>query len=594
MRQSASRCDKFIQRGMKISLHTLLFLLLCGLLVACNAKNNVPATEVINEMKLRQGEIISCGPPHKEFGFVDFEMSCDASSKNDFNIAVSLLHSFEYDEAEKIFAKVINENPGCVMAYWGVAMCNFHALWDPPTEPELQKGSKAIEIAKSIKGKTERETAYINALATFYNDWLNSDHRSRSVAYEKAMYMLHSDYPNDKEAAVFYALALNASAAVTDKTYSNQKKAAAILNGLYPGETDHPGIIHYLIHTYDYPALAELALPAARKYAGIAPSSAHALHMPSHIFTRLGLWDECISSNLRSVASAKCYAEQSGIKGHWDEELHGIDYLVYAYLQKGQNDSAKALIKYLETFTLVEPFNFKVAYAFAASPSRYVLENKNWNAASSLVINPTNVPWNKYPWQEAIVYFTRLMGAAHGKNITAAASSLQKLLKIRDTLLNQNDLYKAGQVAVQIKTGEAWIAFAAGHSEKALRLMKQAADMEDSTGKHPVTPGEVLPARELLGDMYFSLKKYREALLHYKSALEKSPNRFNSLYGAASAAAGVGDVKAAQLYYTKLINNSVQGSYQRAELMSADTYLKKHKSLMAQKRVDGGGQWTGR
>jgi tetratricopeptide (TPR) repeat protein len=303
------------------------YFLALAILVSCNSKQPGPSKELISQINLKRGNIISCGAGDKQFGSVDFDITCSQQSKADFNLAIELLHSFEYDEAEKVFAKIIDENPGCAMAYWGVAMCNFHPLWSPPTETELKKGSKAVEVAKSIPEKSKKESAYINAIAIFYKDCDKTDHHTRCVAYEKAMEKLHNDYPADKEGSIFYALSLDASAEPTDKSYTNQKKAGSILNALYPGEPNHPGIIHYIIHTYDYPELASLALPSARRYAKVAPSSAHALHMPSHIFTRLGLWDDCIQSNLASVASAKCYASQANIKGHWDEELHGMDYL---------------------------------------------------------------------------------------------------------------------------------------------------------------------------------------------------------------------------------------------------------------------------
>ena len=329
-----------------------------SLLVSCVTKNSVPSKERISQINLKRGELISCGISDSKFGTLDFETTCSAEVKKDFNLAVELLHSFEYDEAEKVFAEIIDKTPECAMAYWGVAMCNFHPLWNPPTLPELQKGAKAIELAKAIVKKSTRESNYIAAIESFYRDWNTVDHRTRCLNFEKAMEKLHNAYPADKEAAIFYALALDAAAEPTDMTYARQKKAGSILNSLYPGMPDHPGIIHYIIHTYDNPVLAVLALPAARKYAAVAPSSSHALHMPSHIFTRLGLWDECIKSNLMSVAAARCYAETAGIRGHWDEEYHGLDYLVYAYLQKGENEQAKNQLKYLQSITEANPVNF--------------------------------------------------------------------------------------------------------------------------------------------------------------------------------------------------------------------------------------------
>lgn len=564
---------------MKYLLNTLLWLfciLSVAALISCNGNNSVPSKELINQIDLKRGNVISCGSPDKQFGSVDFEMTCNEKAKKDFNLAIELLHSFEYDESEKVFAKVIDETPECAMAYWGVAMCNFHPLWTPPTEAELQKGSKAIGIANTISKKSERESAYINAIATFYQDWNKTDHHTRCINYEKAMGKIHTAYPDDKEAAIFYALSLDASANPNDKTYINQKKAGSILNALYPSEPNHPGIIHYIIHTYDYPGLAELALPAARKYAAVAPNSAHALHMPSHTFTRLGLWDECIKSNLASVASAKCYAEQSGIKGHWDEELHGMDYLMYSYLQKGENKLAYEQLKYLETIHEVHPANFKVAYAFAAIPARFLLENKNWYRAATLQMAPANFSWLQFPWQESIIHFTRLLGAAHLGNIKNANIELEKLKLLHDTLEQQKDEYKSQQVAIQIKTGEAWIQFAKEKTTVALNLMKLAADMEDGTEKHPVTPGEVLPARELLGDMLLQINQYENALLAYEAVLQKCPNRFNSLYGAGLAAEKSEQKQKAVFYFKQLLTISDTLKSDRPELAATRNFLAMH------------------
>ncbi|MES1217856.1 MAG: hypothetical protein ABUT20_20285 [Bacteroidota bacterium] len=553
----------------------LFYILTAFAFLSCNNKNSTPSKELISGINLKRGPVISCGRTDKQFGKVDFDMTCNELSKDDFNLAIELLHSFEYDESEKVFAKIIDEDPTCAMAYWGVAMCNFHALWTPPTEAELIKGNKAITIAQTISNKSKRESAYIDALAIFYKDWNKTDHLTRCISYEKEMEKIHAAYPEDKEAAIFYALALDASAKPTDKTFANQKKAGSILNDIYPSEPDHPGIIHYIIHTYDYPGLAGLALTAARKYSEVAPSSAHALHMPSHIFTRLGLWDECIKSNLVSVASAKCYAEQAGINGHWDEELHGMDYLVYAYLQKGKNNLAEEQLKYLKTFRNVYPVNFKVAYSFAAIPSRICLENKNWNEAAGLQLYPLDFPWIKFPWQEAIFHFARLLGAAHLKDTNLAKNELSKLKQLHDTLESQKDLYKSKQVEIQIKTGEAWIQYTSGQKQEALNEMKLAAEMEDSTEKHPVTPGEVLPARELLGDMLFEEKQYESALISYEAVLQKSPNRFNSLFGAGRAAEKMGNRQKARDYYKQLaiINDATKSD--RPELIAIQSFLTK-------------------
>ena len=532
---------------------------------SCKQKNTPPSKAIINEIKLKRGDIISCGALDKQFGTMEFKTSLGENVKEDFNLAVKLLHSFEYDEAEKAFAKVIDKEPGYAIPYWGVAMSNFHPLWTPPTEVELEKGAKAIQIAQSLP-TSKREEAYIDALAAFYKDWRKTDHKTRCLNFERGMEKVYKNYPEDKEASIFYALSLNGAVDPADKSFARQKKAGAILNNLFPGQPNHPGIIHYIIHNYDYPELAELALPAARKYASVAPSSAHALHMPSHIFTRLGLWDECIHSNLVSVASAQCYAKAAGIKGHWDEELHGLDYLMYAYLQKGENDSAKKQWDYLKTIHDVSPINFKVAYAYAAIPSRYLLENKMWQEAANLIVAPVNFPWKKFPWQEAIIHFTRLLGSVHTNNLNSAKDELKALIRIHDTLMAQKDNYKANQVDIQIKTSEAWIRMKEGKNSEALTLMQFAADMEDKTEKHPVTPGEVIPARELLGDMLLQLNMPMKALEVYEADLKKHPNRFNAIYGAGLAAQKSDDTQKSKSYFQQLLNVAGNTTSTRSEL----------------------------
>ena len=527
-------------------------------------------------MDLKRGNLILCGPEDSQFGSVNFETSCGEKVKNDFNLAIKLLHSFEYDEAEKVFAKIIDEQPECAMAYWGVAMSIFHPLWTPPSEAELTKGATAIEAAQLTGKKTKREEGYINAIATFYTGWQKADHRSRCTSFEKAMEHLAGEYPNDKEAAVFYALALNAAADPADKTFAKQKKAGSILNALYAGGPNHPGVVHYIIHTYDSPELAQLALPAARKYASVAPSSAHALHMPSHIFTRLGLWSECINSNLASMSSAQCYAAAAGIKGHWDEELHALDYLVYAYLQKGENGLAKKQLDYLNSMKDVTPFNFKVAYAFAAIPARYLLENKNWQGAAGLKIKE-NVAWQNFQWQKAIIHFCRLMGCVHTGKMDSAKAELTALYLIHENFLAQKDSYKASQVQIQIKTAEAWMRWKEGKNKQALELMNLATAMEDKTEKHPVTPGEVIPAREFLGDMLLLMNRPGEALGEYEANLKKHPNRFNGLYGAALAAEKSNNFTKAATFYRQLAGIANSTAADRPELETAKLFLKKDK-----------------
>ncbi|MBO9632876.1 MAG: hypothetical protein J7578_07130 [Chitinophagaceae bacterium] len=537
-------------------------------LSSCSEQDQTPSKALISSLQLKRGSLISCGPALNKFGSVQFSISGNKKSKEAFELGLKLLHSFEYDEAEKVFSTIIDEQPDCAMAYWGVAMSNFHPLWTPPTPAELEKGAKAIGIAQSLKNKTSREADYINALAAFYANRDKEDHLTRCLAFEAAMEHLHHQYPDDHDAAALYALALDAAADPNDKTFQKQKKAGAILNALYPGEPDHPGIAHYLIHTFDSPELAEQGLAAARKYASIAPSSSHALHMPSHIFTRLGLWDECITSNLASMNSSQCYAQQAGIKGHMDEELHALDYLIYAYLQKGDNVQAKKLVDYTADMKEIYPVNFKVAYAVSAIPCRYVLENRQWAAAA--ILQPTNpgIDWNKYPWQKATIHFTRLMGLVHTGKMEQAKTELQSLRQAYDTLVLQKDKYKIDKVLILINTGEAWIDVKEKKRNEALRLMTAAADKEDNTEKHPVTPGELLPARELLGDMLMEMDQPSLALEAYEANLKKHPNRFNGLYGATLAAKRSGHATKATQYFQQLREIKKGTSSTRPELQN--------------------------
>ena len=541
---------------------------------SCGEKRTSPSQAAIAAMSLKRGLLITCGRSDSQFGSVTFEVSCGQEAKADFNLGVKLLHSFEYDEAEKVFAKIIDSNPTCAMAYWGVAMANFHPLWTPPSEPELTKGRQAIRIAQAITEKSARESAYIEAISAFYDNWEKVDHRSRCISFQKAMQEVHIQYPTDIEASIFYALSLNAAADPADKSFTNQRKAGDLLNSLYPNEPNHPGIIHYLIHTYDYPELAALALPAAKKYASVAPSSAHALHMPSHIFTRLGLWADCIRSNQASVEAAQCYAAEAGIKGHWDEELHGLDYLMYAHLQRGDNVRAKQLWNYVATIDKVEPTNFKVAYAFAAIPSRYLMENRLWKEAAALPIGKKNIAWDTFQWQKAILHFTRFMGAIHLHDVKSAKVELGQLYQIHENLLAQKDTYKANQVQIQIGTAQAWLLLAEGHPQAALLAMNAAADLEDLTEKHPVTPGEVIPARELAGDMLLHLNEPRQALVAYEANLKKHPNRFNGLYGAGLAAEKSGNLEKAALYYRQLLMVVNLTHSDRPELRAVKRFLK--------------------
>jgi tetratricopeptide (TPR) repeat protein len=547
------------------------------ILFACSGKRDqMQFQSELKSLNLQRGDITLCGSGADQFGTVAFSMSCAEKVRPDFNLATSLLHSFEYTEAEKVFAKVIDGDPECIMAYWGAAMCNFHPLWAPPGPDELQKGAKIIALARSInKNQSSRESDYLEAIAAIYDQSDVLDHRTRVLKFEKASQRLFEKYPDDKEAAIFYALSLDASADPTDKTFHNQKKAGDILDAILVNEPNHPGVAHYIIHNYDYPELAQLALPAARKYASIAAASAHAQHMPSHIFTRLGLWDESIQSNINSISAAQCYAQSLKANGHWDEELHGLDYLIYAYLQKADDVKALEQLEYLETIKEVFPQNFKGGYSFASMPTRYALERKDWTTATKLKLEPADFAWDKFLWEKANMNFGRLLGAVHTHNLSDAKTELEQIKLVHDKLTQANEKYKANLVLIQIKAGEAWIKLEEGQATQAIQLMTEAADMEDATAKHPVTPGEILPARELLADMYLETGDYVNALKAYEADLTRHPNRFNGIYGAGLALERSGDRKKASQYYQQLLALTSSSRTARPQMAAVESFMKK-------------------
>ena len=514
----------------------------------------------------------------EELGRVNFPVTCTPQARRQFNHAVAWLHSFEYEEAEKVFTEVAATDPRCGMAHWGIAMSNYHPIWAPPSVAELKKGLNAIEKAKSVGARTERELDYIAAIEFFYKDSDKLDHRTRALAYGEAMERLYRRYPSDSEAGVFFALTLIAKGMMTgDKSYANEKKAAQILNRVLAREPRHPGVAHYLIHSYDYPALALLALPAARSYAKIAPASAHAQHMPSHIFTRLGLWQEAVRSNLDAKASAKAYAVRNRMPGAWDEQLHAMDYLAYAYLQGAQDKHAWAVLDELYQIRKAEPENFKVAYAFTAIPARYALERRRWDEAAELTMRQGPLgtfPWQRFRWAEAHIHFARAVGAARAGDTASARHEVEKLAAIRQALTEiKGDFDWAKQVEIERQVASAWLAYAEGKHGESLRLMTAAAELDDATEKHPVTPGSVLPAREQLGELLLELKRPLAALQAFEASLRRAPNRFNGLYGAARAAKLAADLKRAKTYYGKLVTLCRQSDSLRPEIEEAKAFL---------------------
>jgi hypothetical protein len=452
------------------------------------------------------------------------------------------------------------------MAYWGIAMTYYHPIWQAPGPADLKAGMASVEKAKLAGAKTQRERDYIAAIDMFYRDADKLDHRTRALAYEKAMDQLQAHYPDDHEAAIFHALALLAIAPPEDKTYVNQKKAGAILEPLFVEQPEHPGIAHYIIHAYDYPPLAQRALDASRRYAKIAPDSPHALHMPSHIFTRLGLWQESIDSNLVSAASA----QKNNAPGN---ELHAKDYLIYAYLQTAQDRKAKRALESPPPGRPDDPQYTNGLYAMGTSPARYAVERHRWAEAAALPVPPNTFPGGRLAWTEANLHFARALGASHLGDAEAAEKDLQQLTLIRDTLTQGNDKYWADQLDIQRESAVAWIMLAEGKREEALRQMRSAAEHEDSTDKNNVTPGVILPARELLGEMLLELKQPAGAMVEFEATLRTAPNRFNALYGAARAAKLSGENEKAKTYYAKLLAICEHADGDRPELQDARSVL---------------------
>ena len=514
-----------------------------------------------------EGHQHPAGDPEK-LGTVSFSTSCTPAVQNQFERGVAMLHSFWYEEAERTFKQVAQGDPGCAMAYWGVAMSYFHPLWDTrgPDAATLKKGADAVEKAKSVNAKTERERDYVSAIEAFYRNSDKLDHRTRVLAYETAMERVYMRYPEDREAAAFYSLALlgTAAASPVDKTLARQKKAGAIAEKVFAAEPNHPGAAHYVIHAYDYPALAEKALPAARAYAKIAPDAPHALHMPSHIFTRLGLWQESIESNTASAAAAV----KAGTPG---EGLHASDYLEYAYLQTGQDEQAKALLDHMPANKSGLPSYFAGVYATATMPARYAIERHRWTEAAKLEV-PSDSPGGKLSWAEATVFYARALGSAQTSDMDGARQAIEKLQAVHDTLSNLQESYWAGQVEIQRREATGMLAFAQGEKDEAVELLRSAADMEDASEKHPVTPGPVKPARELLGELLLTIGRPPDALAAFESTLQSSPNRFNGLYGAAKAAQAIGQREKARQYFSSLLQVSDPGST-RPELSTARSYL---------------------
>jgi tetratricopeptide (TPR) repeat protein len=510
-------------------------------------------------------------------GEVNFPVSCSADSQKAFGQAVWTLHSFWYPEALAGFTSIAKAEPGCAMAYWGIAMSHWYPLWYPPNAAALKAGSEAVEKAMAAAPRTEREKDYIAAIAAFYRDNDKLDHQTRAVAYEKAMEQVHLRYPEDREAGVFYALALNATQPPTDKTFANKKKAAGILNKVFAEQPNHPGVAHYLIHSDDTQELAEAGLPAAMCYAKIAPEVPHALHMPSHIFTRLGLWQQSIESNRAGHEAALKYAQKTVGPGGYDgETVHTMDYLEYAYLQLGQDAKAKQVVDELLSYRQSAPANLPTAYAVAAIPVRYALERRDWKAAAALTSPAIGFPLERFAWGEAMIAFARALGTAQTGDLAGAQAEIAKLQALKDKLLEAKDSYWANQVEVQRLGASAVVAYTQGDGKNAIELARAAADLEATMDKHPATPAAVLPARELLADLLLQIDDAKGALKEYEASLKSEPNRFRSVLGKARAAQKAADTATAREAYQKLVALGGEADADKPELAEAKAFLAKN------------------
>ncbi len=508
-------------------------------------------------------------PAPEQLGRVHFETSCSPEVTQAFDRAVALLHSFSFSTAKQGFMEVTAADPSCAMAHWGVAMTQ----WSNPfslqrSAATLADGHAAANRAAATGNPTARERAYIAAVTELYRDYETVDQRTRVVAYEKAMARLHEKYPDDQEATAFYALAINQTALPTDKTYAQQLKAAALLEELFAEDPEHPGLAHYIIHAFDHPPLASRALEAARRYASIAPSAPHALHMPSHTFTRVGAWQESIDTNIASAQTALR-------DGSTAEALHAMDYQVYAYLQTAQDAAARGVVdeapKILAQLDLAALGGAAppVAglYAAAAIPARYAMERGAWNDAAVLQVQPT-----QFAYVDAITHFARAIGAARSGNAEAAKADAEALNRLGEKLSAAKESYWAEQLRIQHEVALAWIAFSEGRQDEALDQLREAAAAEDRTDKSAISPGPLAPARELLGEMLLMVGNPAEALKELDATLRKEPNRFRATWLAARAAAEAGDSASARKRYSDLIAICKAGdSPGRPELREART-----------------------
>jgi tetratricopeptide (TPR) repeat protein len=499
----------------------------------------------------------------QHLGEVHFETSCNEAAQSHFDRGMRYQHSFWYRESKTSFEEALRADPKCTIAYWGIAQSLMANPFNPTPPKNLAEGLALIQKATQLGAGTERENDLIRAVGVFYADFETLNQRTRAQSYTKAMEAVAHRYPNDDEVQIYYALALDMSASPDDKTYTNQLKAAAILEPIARRQPNHPGVAHYLIHTYDYPALAAKGLDAAVRYARIAEAAPHAQHMPSHIFTRVGRWNESIASNGAAARLAKAGNEP-------DDRLHAMDYMVYAYLQLARDREARDIVDEMSTVTGFNPDRNTGPFALAAIPARYAVERGDWAAAARLPSRPS-----KFGYADAMTHFARALGAVRSGIPWAARADLDRLAELRDGLRAAKDTYWAEQVDIQWQVIAAWLMHADGERDAALTAMRAAADAEDKTEKATVTPGPLVPAREMYGALLLERGMAREALAAYEEAMVKEPNRFHSLAGAANAAERLRDTAKAKAYYAKLVAMTDSVNADRRELVAARQFLER-------------------
>jgi hypothetical protein len=501
-------------------------------------------------------------------GAVHFPISC-SGVQDKFDRAVALLHNFFYPETVKAFQAIIKQDPSCAIAYWGLAMSELPNPLVPPFPPaNLKVGSEAIQQGKAAKTQTPREANYLAAIEVFYKDYDKIDHKTRAEHYDQAMQRLHEHQPEDAEAAIFYALALNGAVDFDDKNYTKQLKAAAILNEEAKKQPSHPGIAHYLIHSYDFAPLAAMCVPTAQLYDKIAPAAPHALHMPSHIYSMLGMWDDSIRSNLASKAAADSYAAKNfPDKTHFGIS-HVLDFMIVAYLQTAKDREAKQIV---DTLAQLKPFNVTILAsdtALAAIPARYALDRGRWQEAAQLSVRDS-----QYPAAQAITYFARALGAARSGNAAAARGEIAHLDDIETKLIAANNDYWADQTRIQKEAAAAWVAFTDGQRDVAITAMRRAADLDDASEKNVAMENKLVPIRVLLGELYMEAGMPSEALREFEGSDRVMPNRFRTIAGAAAAARGIGSGDTAKRYYRALTVLAAGGDGDRPEISEARMYL---------------------